>query len=160
MSSSTFPKIEWGDTSPSPTHPNTIEVGDPFQEAIGYTEPGDDSEWGRVRSGARDAWISSEDSILEVVVHEIKSASYTTPWGVTKTGWDGATGWDEWLSWARKGYEFDLFTDRATPASAVTCILLDPMRGPPTRARNGTFSLRLRFAAVNPADKFTGYTRA
>lgn len=95
-------KITWG-----PSFGNTLWI--PYADnAVSYTEPGEDWEWLRAPSGFRDAWVGGEDGMLALDHRWIPTVNTSDP---LATGWDGAAGVRAFLSWARGMNPYRVYPD-------------------------------------------------
>lgn len=151
MAISRIPKIVWTT--------NTLEFGWPLDAAVSWSEPAEGSEFGvNPSSGEFDAWIVREEPRLAATVRWIPTAN-AFGWGtVPITGWDGATGFNEFLKWARLGGNtFAFHPDRDSPTS-ITSRLVQPLRGEPPMERDGTRTFRMVIASVGVSPtEYTGY---
>lgn len=143
-------KITWGTS-----FANTLEFGYPLDQASSYPQPRQGSEFGQSPGGEEDSWVVATDELLSFVARWIPAATGTTPEGTTITGWDGATGFAAFLSWARAKNPFRFFPLR-TSASYVTCYLMEPMQGGPQLDDQGTRQLPMVIRSSSDAP-FTGY---
>lgn len=149
MAAGEKPAILWG-----ASFANTLEFGYPLDQAVTYPEPREGSEWAVAPSGEADAWITGTSQLLSAVARWIPIADGTTPEGTPITGWDGATGWGSFLTWARAWNPFRFVPLRTDTLTYVESLWVDPMRGTPPLEDDGT--RRLPFVIRSTAD--TAYT--
>jgi hypothetical protein len=76
---------------------------------------------------------------------------------VEATGWDGATGWREFLEWARAGNVVRFISDKDTPGTYIECYLLEPWEGPPgVEDDDGTKQVHLKLVS-DDGTAFSGF---
>lgn len=148
MAVSRIPKIQWD------TAPNTLEFGWPLDAAVSYLEPVEGSTLVVAPSGVRDSWIVREEPRLAATARWIPTTD-GTGFGVPITGWDGATGWRAFLSFARTGQTFEFFPDRDLVTS-ITSHLVSPFTGEPPQERSGERSIRIVIASAD-STTYDGY---
>lgn len=144
----TIPQITWG-----AGFANLVSFGEPLDTPLSYGVPREGSEWAQGSSGDRDAWITGEDHRLRALVHRIPGTNTVTP---PATGWDGATGWREFLAWARGMNAFRFYPNKDDAGTFLTCYLIAPLREPPTQEDDGTRSIEIELESTD-GSAFTGY---
>ena len=125
-----IPRITWGTS-----FANTLNIGIPV-EALNYSLPGEGSEFARSPAGEADAWVYGTDEFLEVTVRWIPITDTTVP--EVATGWDGTTGWREFLEWAREMNIFRWIPDSTIPGTYYTMYLVEPLEEPGVTLERGT----------------------
>ena len=145
-----IPKITWGTS-----FANTLYPGYPLDNPVAYPQQREGSEVDESPSGIRDAWNLGDEELLEADARWIPGTAGTTPEGNTITGWDGATGWQAFLKWAREMNPFRLYPDKDV-ASYHTCYLIEPASGAPGREEDGTRRLHLVIKDTG-GNAFDGY---
>lgn len=148
MARTSIPAIVWGDALE-----HTLHFGYSLDAAVSYPEPRQGSEWAMADSGVEDSWVTDDDEFLEADVGWIPQADTADP---LATGWDGASGWRAFLSWARRKNTFRFVYDGTAMGVYVLSYLSAPMEGAPPLEDDGTrrLHLRLRSAGGNP---YEGY---
>jgi hypothetical protein len=127
---------------------NTLYFGYYLDDANAYSLPKPGFE--RVRVGdTDDAWATGHDYFL---TGNARWIPYATAGSIT--GWDGATGWDAFLQWAREGNTLRFIPDAATLGTYVDCLLVEPLDGAPPLEEDNTRSVALKLRATTA---FTGY---
>jgi hypothetical protein len=117
-----IPQIKWG-----AAFANVLVIGYPLDDAVAYGEPREGSDFVQGASGVEDSWVQGEDQCLEGTIRWIPQLVTTTP---AATGWDDATGFRDFLSWARAKNVFRWYPDIAgTPGTFYNMYLVDPMKG-------------------------------
>ena len=151
MSRGAIPAITWG-----AAFVNTIDRSLPIDRARVYSTPRPGSVLTGVTGGARDAWITGTDHILEGLFRWIPIADETTP---AVTGWDGATGWRAFLEWVKEGNVFRLIHDQDTPGTYSPMYLLEPFGDDPGIAQERMFRYRAVKMKMRTSDDsvLTGY---
>lgn len=139
-------KITWGTS-----FVNTLNIAYPLDDWRSYSTFREGTEFALSYSGIEDAWVTGEDYVLEGTVRWIPTSNTTTPLG---TGWDGATGWQAFLSWARQKNEFRVFPDKDS-GTYFTSYLVEPLDGKHDLEPDGTRSVRVKFR--NASGSFVGY---
>lgn len=143
-------KIAWG-----ATFANTLNGGYPLDNVRVGPQPREGSEWNEAPSGERDAWYLGTNYYLEGDVGWVPGVDTTDP---VATGWDGATGWQEFLIWAWKLNTFRFYPDRVgASATYFPCQIVAPMSFEDvTTEDDGTMSLRIRIVRTD-GGRFDNY---
>lgn len=139
------PAITWG-----AGFSNTITIQYPVDRWSAYSAPREGSDTVVTMSGLESAWILGWDYYLEAEVRWIPTV--TTP---DATGWEGSTGWDAFLRFAKEKNEFRWHPDSESMGSYVLSYLVEPMDSGPTTEMDGTKSLSM--VIRNPNEPYTGY---
>lgn len=121
------PAILWGDA-----FANTLLFGYPLDEAMTYALPREGSEEVQGSSGIEDSWDEGTDHYIEGRARWIPRETGNTPEGVSATGWEGATGWREFLIWAWRKNVLRFVPDRDFLAVYKECYLVAPRERPAT----------------------------
>jgi hypothetical protein len=140
------PKITWGTS-----FANTLQFGWYGDSAVAYRKPRDGSIQVQAPSGTEDAWTVGVDYYLELDLRWIPTADGTNP---TRTGWDGSTGVDAFLSWAADKNQFRFFPDGSS-GTFITSYLVSPMGEAPQMEEDATKKVRL--VMRNSGSAYTGY---
>ena len=149
MARTTQPSILWGTS-----FANTLTLS-LFDNAVCYPMPGEGSEWVDLPGSSHDSWITGTDQILEGDARYIPTTNETSPF--TATGWDGSTGWREFLEWAWAGNAFRWVYDKDTVGTYVLSYLIEPRMGfVPALEQDGTRRVRLKMRSSDGTD-YTGY---
>lgn len=130
-----LPCILWGSS-----FQNTLSIGYPLDSLISYSNPREGYSVVQTESGIEGAWIQGTDYVLEGDMRWIPSVSTSNP---VYTGWNGATGVEAFLEFARNKNPIRYCPNAAATGSYTTCYLVEPMTGPPNQEENGTRSIRL-----------------
>ncbi len=117
-----------------------------------YPQPRDGSETLQSPSGVEDAWTVGTDYVLEGAIGWIPQTDSADP---LATGWDGATGFAAFLTWARDKNLIRFYPDATDGAASIDCYLVEPARGAPDPEPNG--QRRVRLVLRNPSTAFAGY---
>lgn len=149
MAKTDIPAIIWGSG-----FVNTIDIGQPLDNAVTYSEPRENSEFTKTPSGVEDSWVTGDDEFLAGDIRYIPTADATSP--NAASGWDAADGWHAFLKWARKKNVFRFVPDKTDTGTYIECYLVEPMRGEPAREPNGERRLRLVIRSTDDSP-FTGY---
>lgn len=136
------PKIEWD------TAPNTLEFGYPMDAAVSWEDPQDGSQFVVSPAGVRDSWIVGDQPMLSGAVRWLPTTNIADTGFAPFTGWDGATGWREFLKFARDMNTFLFFPDRDIGTSISSYIVL-PLRGAPPLDKDGTRRIQLVIASAS-----------
>jgi hypothetical protein len=142
------PRITWGTS-----FGNTLNIGYPLDRAIAYPLPRGGSEFIQSRSGVEEAWIVGDDYYLSGSIRWIPTSTTTNP---VATGWDGATGFEAFLVWARKRNIFRWIPNYAVPGTYKTCYLVEPWGDPPSQEDDGTRTINIVMRSSDQT-AFTGY---
>jgi hypothetical protein len=141
------PKIEWG-----PLYANTLYFGYPLINWTVSSRAFEESTFLQIESGEEDAWIINTEYYLEGDVRFISAVDTVTP---LQTGWDGPTGWQEFLLYARKKGFFYFYPDATNDTVFYESYLVEPMSGAPTLSGDGTRTIRLYIR--NATTPYDGY---
>ena len=154
-------------TSPTPTGAtdfylrHTLIVGEPFDQAVSYSQPRDGSRHVQAASGIEDAWITGRDEILEGGIRWIP----TEPQGIPRVSspWNGDgefpginTSFDFWLEEAQCKETFLWVRDRSLSTVNVSSFLVNPLKGRPGLEQDFTRILPVAFRSENQ-DTYLGY---
>lgn len=143
-------KFTWGSG-----YANTLYLGLPADNVIGYSSPRPGYQRTRAPSGVEDAWRPGTDYILEFDVGEVPStddsAGNFSGWQPA-TGWEGASGFEAFIDWCRDSNKPRFFPD-ASSGTYIECHVYPP-EGAPELEDNGTRRVRLKLVHTSP---FTGY---
>jgi hypothetical protein len=139
-----LPKITWGTN-----FANTIDVKYPVDEWRSYSEAREGSAFLQVESGEEDAWVIGDDYVFEGNFRWIPTLS-----SPGQTGWDGITGWRNFLEWARRKNQFRYYPDKNSN-TYYTSYLVEPMDGGHDTEQDGTRSIRLKIR--NSVSSYDGY---
>lgn len=148
MARATIPKVTWG-----ASFANTLNFGQPLDNAVAYSTPREGSEWVQGASGARDAWLMGHNQRLRGTVRNVPTSNTTDP---LATGWDGSTGWAAFLEWARDSNAFRFFPDKDS-GSFHTSYLIEPLQSAPgleQGTQDRTFDVEIEEVDGN---RYTGY---
>jgi len=145
-----IPRIDWGSG-----FTGSIEFGYPLDFAVAYSKPRDGSERIQAISGEEDSWIVGTDYTLTGQVRWIPTNDGSSSLNVPQSGWDGTVGWQAFLEWGKRAFQFRFFPDRDAP-DYVLSTLVDPIDNAPTLepadgTRNITLTLR------NGSGSYNGY---
>ena len=88
------PRFRWGTS-----YANAVDVAS-FDNVVAYSEPRDGSDFDMAPSGVEDSWYLADDYFVEGDLRWIPRADSLFP--KKATGWDGASGVDAMLQWARR----------------------------------------------------------
>lgn len=123
---------------------NVLAIGYALDEAVSYPVPREGSEWAQCDSGEEDGWIVGTDQMLEGMVRWIPRVTGVTPEGRNATGWDGPTGWREFLTHARGKNIYRFYPDMIdAPAVYKECYLVAPLTERPEPEDDYSRKLRL-----------------
>jgi hypothetical protein len=148
VSAGQIPAFKWG-----ASYVNTLTFGYPLYNGRAYSDPSLGSERARAPSGVMDAWKPGDDQVLEGDARWIPTTDSSNP---VATGWDGATGWREFLEWARDANVVRFVPDKDTPGTYIESYLLEPWEGPPGREDDdGTKQVHLKLLSTGTA--FSGF---
>lgn len=139
-------KITWG-----AAFANTLNIAYPLDDWRSYSTFREGSEFAQSFSGIEDSWITGTDYVLEATVRWIPTSNTTTP---LATGWDGATGFQSFLEWARQKNQFRYFPD-TDAGTFYLSYLVEPLDGLHELEPDGTRSVRLKIR--NTSGSFAGY---
>lgn len=129
-----LPKITWG-TGFS----NTLNIGYPLNNWTVSSKAFEESTFLQIESGEEDAWIINTEYYLEGDIRFIPTDNLTNP---ARTGWDGTTGVNAFLIWARDKNIFRFYPDKDA-ASYIESYLVEPTTTTPTIEGDGTRTIRL-----------------
>jgi hypothetical protein len=125
MSRGRIPRILWG-----AGFANTLQAGWPLDSALSYSEPRPGFARSTTTAGGEDSWSYGDFFFLSGVWVGVRPSAYVGGFGGrTVTGYDGATGWQAFLAWARLGNTFRFVFDDAVPGTFRECVLVEPMKG-------------------------------
>lgn len=141
-----LPKILWG-----AGFANTLWLGYPLDNISAGDEPRAGSSFDQAPSGVEDAWIVGTDYVLSADVRYIPQADTAVP---VATGWDGVTGFREFLRWARDKNQFRFYPD-AAGGTFFLSYLVEPMSGQGDSEDDGTRRVRLKIR--NASAPYDGY---
>jgi hypothetical protein len=131
-------KITWG-----AAFANTLNLGDGLDQTNAYPILRAGGEQTQYRSGVEDAWDAGTDQMFTGVARWVPRDNGSTGFGNAITGWNGATGFAAFLSWARLKNVVRFYPDPVgTPALFYPCYLVEPMADPPELEDD--FSRRVR----------------
>lgn len=139
-----LPKITWGTS-----FTNTLDMKYPLDDWRAYSEARQGSEFIQTESGIEDAWIIGEDFVLEGSIRWIPTTG-----SVSQSGWDGATGWRAFLSWARAKNEFRFYPDKDS-GTYYTSYLVEPVNGSHELEMDGTRTVHIKIR--NASGSYDGY---
>lgn len=139
-------RITWG-----ASFVNTLNVGYPLDDWRSYSTYREGSEFVQSYSGVEDAWITGTDYVLEGTVRWIPANNTTTP---LATGWNGVTGFQAFLEWARQKNEFRFYPD-TNAGTFYTSYLVEPLDGQHSLEPDGTRSVRIKIR--NASGSYAGY---
>ena len=148
MALADIPKITWGTS-----FANTLNIGFPLDSPRAWNDPREGSEWEVFPSGVRDAWLTGSDEYLAADIRWIPGATTADP---VATGWDGATGFQAFLVWARDMNKFRFYPDKDS-GTYHTCYLVEPLKGEPAAEGDGSYRLRIVMVDDGTQGAFTGY---
>ena len=140
------PKILWG-----PGFVNVLSLGYPLDNVTRGPEPRSGSSVDQAPSGVEDAWTVGVDYTLTADYRYIPQADTAAP---VATGWDGATGFAEFLSWARDKNLLRFYPD-AAGGTFIDSYLVDPMSGQGDLEADGTTRVTMKLR--NPTTRYEGY---
>lgn len=140
------PKILWG-----AGFANTLSLGYPLDNISAGDEPRAGSSVDQAPSGVEDAWTVGTDYVLGADVRYIPQADTAVP---VATGWDGATGFREFLKYARDKNLVRFYPDKDA-GTYIDSYLVDPMTGQGDLEDDGTRRVRVKLR--NPATPYDGY---
>lgn len=140
------PKILWG-----AAFANTLSIGYRLDNVIAGPEPRAGSETAQAPSGVEDAWTIGTDYILEADIAFIPQTDTASP---LATGWDGATGFAAFLSWARDKNLIRFYPDKDA-GTFIDSYLVEPMAGQGQPETDATRRVRLRIR--NASTPYDGY---
>jgi hypothetical protein len=121
------PRITWG-----AGYANALVFFGRFDAVIGFPREFGESTHDLTLGGDGVGYTWPEHSILSGIVRRIPRVDTA---GVT--GWEGATGWDAFLtSWARDYQPFRWIYDATVPGTYTEVFLVEPMNGPPEEEPN------------------------
>jgi hypothetical protein len=140
------PKITWGTS-----FANTLNIGYPLDNWIVSSRAFQESTFVQIESGEEDAWIINTEYYLEADVRFIPTADTTSP---LATGWDGTTGFNAFLMWARSKNEFRFYPDK-DDTSYIESYLVEPTTETPSLNGDGTRTVRLYIR--NATTSYDGY---
>lgn len=141
------PVITWG-----PGFANSLYLGYPLDNIIAGDEPRAGSSFDQAPSGVEDAWTVGTDYVLSADVRYIPQETTAVP---AANGWDGATGFREFLRWARDKNQFRFYADQDNPVAAILSYLVDPMTGQGDIEEDGTHRVRIKIR--NSTTPYDGY---
>ena len=140
------PKITWGTS-----FANTVNIGYPLDNWIVSSRAFGESTFLQIESGEEDSWIINTEYYLEGDVRFIPTSDLTNP---SRTGWDGTTGVNAFLEWARDKNLFRWYPDK-DGATYITSYLVEPTPTAPTINGDGTRTIRLYIR--NASTSYDGY---
>lgn len=132
-------QINWG-----PGFANTITIQYPADSLTTYSQPRGGSDFVQTLGGLESAWIVGSDYYLEATFRWIPNES--TP---DATGWEGASGWEAFLRYARAKNPFRWVLNTDSPGVFVESWLAEPMEGGPAIEMDGTKSIRITIRNPN-----------
>ena len=149
MALNEIPQITWGTS-----FANTLSFGYPLSLTRAWTADREGSEYAKGASGAQDAWITGTDAFLRGDWTWIPPSDGTDP---VATGWDGATGVDAFLAWARQGNAFRFYPNKDV-GTYIECYLVSPEGGrPPDTPEDGWHHILGFTIRSVSGSAFTGY---
>jgi hypothetical protein len=140
------PKITWGTG-----YANTLNIGYPLDNWTISSKAFEESTFLQIESGEEDAWIINTEYYLEADVRFIPGANTTNP---TRTGWDGATGCNAFLEYARAKNIFRFYPDK-DGGTYIESYLVQPMDTGPSIEGDGTRTIRMTIR--NTTTPYDGY---
>lgn len=138
------PKIEYGTN-----FAKTLTFAYPVDNWSAYSSPREGSDWVYTLGGIEDSWITGTDYFLEAQLRWIPTVS-----GSNASGWEGSTGVDDFLQWARAKNPFKWYAD-ASVNSSITSYLVEPLEGGPTLEPDGTKTITMTMR--NTGSAYLGY---
>lgn len=151
MAQGETPAFLWG-----AGYANTLNIAWPFGSAVAWSEPREGSEFVVAPSGVRDSWVVGTEYLLRAEVGWLPVVSDTAENGLSRTGWDGATGWAAFLAWAWQWPNKPrLVPNRSAMGTYREVYLIEP-RGEPAIEPNGQRRVSLLLASAD-GSPFTGY---
>jgi hypothetical protein len=138
------PKILWG-----AGFANTLLVELPLDNVKRGPTPRAGSSTSQAPSGVEDAWTVGTDYLLTAELRHIPRDATATA-----TGWDGATGVGEFLTWARDKNLLRFYPDKDL-GTFIDSYLVEPMQGEGEPEEDGTTRLLLKLR--NPTTRYDGY---
>lgn len=139
-------KILWG-----AAFANTLYLGYALDNVVRGPEPRAGSSYDQAPSGVEDAWTVGTDHVLAFDVRYIPHEDTVDP---VATGWDGATGFDEFLTYARDKNVIRFYPDK-DGAGYFDSYLVEPMTGQGTPEDDGTTRISMKIR--NPTTRYDGY---
>lgn len=130
---------------------NVITMAYPLDEARAFPAPAEGSVLAFLPSGEADGWDTGTAHRLSGVVRWIPRVDTVTP---AATGWDGTTGWREFLSWARRGNAFWYGADVADLAIGWPVRLEAPFEDASTLEPDMTRSLPITLRSTLPIEGY------
>lgn len=124
-----------------------LEFGFPMMGARSWTQPTPGSEKVVYPSGASATWLGEHDALLEGQVIHIPAIDSITAGG-PQTGWNGPAGWQAFLRWAQRGYDFAFYPARTVDAFWTTALAEPLPRPQPEPVGQRRLTLRLRSSAL------------
>ena len=140
------PKITWGSG-----FTNTLNIGYPLDNWVASSRAFAESTFIQIESGEEDSWVINTEYYLEGDVRFIPATNQTNP---SRTGWDGATGFNAFLIWARDKNQFRFYPDKDS-ATYILSYLVEPTDIAPTQEQDGTRTIRLYIR--NASTSYDGY---
>lgn len=150
MATGQVPAIIWGGS-----FENTLIFGLPLDNVISWERPIEGSSMSVAPSGERDGWIVGLEHVLEGDVRGIPTSDLTSPY--VATGWDGASGWRAFLTWAREGPKtFRFAPEKGSLGVFVPSYLVRPWDESPSIDSNGERRVRLEMVSAD-GSAYTGF---
>ncbi len=125
---STLSQFTWGTNLA-----NTLEVGYPLHEVNAYSSPREKNSILQSRGGGMSSWSYGHDQFLEATVIAIPQVDGNSQWDstLTRTGWEGDTGWEAFFEWAYQKLPIFFVPDRTVPTIRESVYVDDPWRTAP-----------------------------
>ena len=139
------PKITWGTS-----FPNTLVLDRALDDAMSYGDVVEPTSILPCENGEVEGCSAGWREYLTGIVHRIPRLTTN---GIT--GWEGATGWDEFLAEAREGEQFRFYPD-ATSGTYFLCELAEETEEGHDEETNRYRMIRLTIRTVDNSP-ITGY---
>lgn len=140
------PKILWG-----PGLANVLTIGYALDNVTRGPEPRAGHAVDQAPSGVEDAWDGGTDYLLTFDVGYIPREDTADP---VATGWDGASGFAEFLTWVRNKNLMRFYPDK-DGGTYIDSYLVEPMSGQGSPEQDGTTRVTMKIR--NPATRYDGY---
>lgn len=151
MARGKIPRILWG-----AGFANTLQAGWPLDAATTFSLPKPGFARSTTTGGTEDAWSYGDFHYLTGAVVGIRPTAFPGYQGRTVTGYDGATGWQAFMAWARTGNTLRFIPDDAVPGTFKECVMVQPMDSDGDTDPND-YSRRILFTFRSNSTPFTGF---